>query len=153
VITGSEAWGTTLLRANLGVVYLAHGWYALSLGLDAVAGYMPRMGFPAVAARWLAWYLLVVHLAGGALILVGLWTRLAALLQVPIMMSAVFLLHLSQGFFLKALTVPSADGPRQIAGGYEYPLLVLVATVALVLLGPGRLALDGVWARRRIEIP
>jgi putative oxidoreductase len=153
VIAGPEAWGATLLRANLGVVYVAHGWYALGLGLDAVAGYMPRMGFPVAAARWLAWYLLVVHLVGGALILVGLWTRLAAVLQVPIMMSAVFLLHLSQGFFLKALTVPSADGPRQIAGGYEYPLLVLVATLALALLGPGRLALDGVWGRRRIEVP
>jgi putative oxidoreductase len=151
-MTGSEAWGATLLRANLGAVYIAHGGYALSLGIDAVTGYMPRMGFPAAAARWLAWYLLVVHLVGGALILVGLWTRLAALLQVPIMLSAVFLLHFSQGFFLKVLTVPSADGTRQIAGGYEYALLVLVATLALALLGPGRLALDGVWARRRSEV-
>jgi putative oxidoreductase len=151
-MTGSEAWGVTLLRTNLGAVYIAHGGYALSLGIDAMTGYMPRMGFPAAAARWLAWYLLVVHLVGGALILVGLWTRLAALLQVPIMLSAVFLLHFSQGFFLKVLTVPSADGTRQIAGGYEYALLVLVATLALALLGPGRLALDGVWARRRREV-
>jgi putative oxidoreductase len=152
VIAGREAWGATLLRANLGAVYIAHGGYALSLGVDAMTAYMPRMGFPAAAARWLAWYLLVVHLVGGALILVGLWTRLAALLQVPIMLSAVFLLHFSQGFFLKVLTVPSADGTRQIAGGYEYALLVLVATLALALLGPGRLALDGVWARRRSEV-
>jgi putative oxidoreductase len=152
VIAGAEAWGATLLRVNLGVVYIAHGGYALSLGVDAMAGYMPRMGFPAAVGRWLAWYLLVVHLVGGALVLVGLWTRLAALLQVPIMLSAVFLLHLGQGFFLKVLTVPSADGGRQIAGGYEYALLVLVATLGLALLGPGRLALDGVWARRRHEV-
>jgi putative oxidoreductase len=153
VITGSEAWGATLLRGILGVVYVAHGGYALSLGVDAMAGYMPRMGYPAAAGRWLAWYLLVVHLVGGALILLGLWTRLAALLQVPIMVSAVCLLHFSQGFFLKVITVPSADGPRQIAGGYEYALLVLVATLALALLGPGRLAAEQLWTRRHIEVP
>lgn len=153
MITGSEAWGATLLRAILGVIYVAHGGYALSLGVEAMAGYMPRMGYPAPLGRWLAWYLLVAHLAGGALILLGLWTRVAALLQVPIMVSAVFLLHFSQGFFLKVLTVPSAEGSRQIAGGYEYALLVLVATLALALLGPGRLAVESLRARHPIEVP
>ena len=43
---------------------------------------------------------------------------------------------------------------RQIAGGYEYVLLVLAATLALALTGPGRLSVDELRARGlRVEIP
>lgn len=56
-----------------------------------------------------------------------------------------FLLH------MKALTVPSAGGLPQIVGVAEYSLVVLVATRALAL-GGGRLALEELRARRRIEV-
>lgn len=96
--TGPEAWGATLLRLILGVVYLTHGWYAVAVvGLSALAGYMPRMGYPPAVAPLLGWYLVVGHLVGGALMVLGVWTRAAALLQVPIMASAVFLLHSRRG--------------------------------------------------------
>jgi putative oxidoreductase len=90
-------------------------------------------------ATALAWYLIVVHLAGGVLIIIGLWTRWAALANVPPLASAVFLLHLNQGFFMKALQV--APG-RYVAGGYEFSLTILVATIALVFLGSGTASID-----------
>jgi putative oxidoreductase len=137
------------------MIYVMHGWYALVvLGVQAAAGYIIRMGYPPALAPALAWYLVVVHLAGGAAILLGVGTRVAALLQIPIMASALFLHHLSQGFFLQVLTVETATGPRHVAGGYEYVLLVLAATLALALTGPGRLAVDEWRGRRpRMEIP
>ena len=97
----------------------------------------------------LGWYLVFAHLLGGGLILVGLWTRVAALAQVPIMASAVFLLHWSQGFFVRGMTIDTPQGQRVIAAGYEFALLVLVATVSLILLGPGAVAVDGVRRRGR----
>jgi putative oxidoreductase len=100
------------------------------------------MGYPAALGPVLAWYLIVVHLAGGLLVIAGLWTRWAALAQVPIMASATFLVHWKQGFFMTGIVLDAATG-RAIAGGYEYTLLILAATVALALLGPGALALDG----------
>ena len=57
------------------------------------------------------------------------------------MASAFFLHHLRQGFFLTGIVVDAAKGIA-IAGGYEYTLLVLAATVTLVLAGGGALALD-----------
>jgi uncharacterized membrane protein YphA (DoxX/SURF4 family) len=72
---------------------------------------------------------------------VGLWTRWAALAQVPIMASAVFLYHLRQGFFMTGIVVDPARG-LAIAGGYEFTLLVLAATLTLVLAGGGALAAD-----------
>jgi putative oxidoreductase len=152
---GSPAWGATLLRLALGAIYVMHGWLVLAvLGVQGAAGYIVRMGFPSALAPTLAWYLVVVHLAGGTLMLLGVGTRVAALLQVPIMASALFLHHLSQGFFMTVLTVETPDGPRSIAAGYEYVLLVLTATLALALTGPGRLSVDELRARRpRLEIP
>jgi putative oxidoreductase len=155
VTRGPEAWGPTLLRLVLGVIYIAHGWYAATVvGVQGMTAYMPRMGYPPAAAPWLAWYLLVAHLGGGLLLLLGLWTRVAALAQVPIMASATFLLHFPQGFMLKVQTIETPGGPRTIVAGYEYALLVLVATLALALTGAGRLSVDGWWAQRpRIEVP
>ena len=134
--------GLTVLRVTLGVIFLLHGHLALNiLGAEAVAGYTTRMGYPAVLGPVLAWYLIVVHAIGGLLLIVGLWTRWAALAQLPIMASAFFLHHLRQGFFLTGIVVDPAEDIA-IAGGYEYTLLILAAIVTLVLAGGGALGVD-----------
>jgi putative oxidoreductase len=150
-----HAWGTTILRVSLGAVYVMHGWLAaFELGPDAVGGYVTRIGYPVSLASALAWYLIVVHLVGGALLVGGLFTRPAALAQLPIMASAVFLLHWPQGFFMRGLSVDTPAGPRLIAGGVEYALLVLAATLALTLLGPGAASIDHARGKGpRIEMP
>lgn len=123
----------------MGAIFVMHGYYAWAvLGSAAAAGMVARMGVPPALAAPLAWYLVLAHVVGGILIVVGLWTRWAALANVPIMASAVFFFHLKQGFFLR----PLGAG----VGGYEYALTVLATTVALVLLGSGAASIDG--ARR-----
>jgi len=131
-----------LLRVALGAIFVMHGYDALAvLGAPAAAALVVRLGYPAALALPLAWYLIVAHGAGGALLIVGLWTRWAALVQVPIMASAVFLLHLPQGFFMRGIVEDRAAG-RAIAGGYEYSLLVLAATLAVGLSGAGAWSVD-----------
>ena len=133
-----HAWGTALLRVWLGILFVMHGYLgAAVLGPEAIAGYTTRMGYPAATGPALAWYLIAAHVVGGALLVIGLWTRVAALVNVPVMASAVFLLHLPQGFFMSG------------AGGSEFTLTVLVATLALMLLGPGALSVDHALATRR----
>jgi putative oxidoreductase len=125
-------WGILLLRVMLGVIYVMHGYLGLVvIGPAGLAAYAIRMGLPPGLAPLLAWYHIAAHLGGGVLLLLGLWTRWAALAQVPSMASAVFLLHWKPGFFMSA------------GGGYEFALLVLVATVTLILTGGGALAADG----------
>ena len=152
---GPEAWGAMLLRVSLGVIYLMHGWYGLAVvGVQGAAGLIVRMGYPPALAPALAWYLVGAHVVGGVLMLLGVWTRVAALLQIPIMASALFFLHLAQGFFLHVQTVETAAGPRPVVAGYEHAALVLAATLALALLGPGRFSVDELRDRGpRLEIP
>ena len=141
-MTFSPGLGLAVLRVTLGVIFAMHGYLALTLiGPAGVAGYTTRIGYPAALGPALAWYLIVVHSVGGILLILGLFTRWAALAQLPIMASAFFLLHLRQGFFLTGIVVDPARGVA-IAGGYEYTLLVLAATITLVLAGGGALALD-----------
>lgn len=150
----APAWGMALLRVMLGVIFVMHGYFALAvLGPATTAGHITSLGYPPALAPALAWYLVVVHVAGGAFLIVGFGTRLAAVLQVPIIASAVFLLHLPQGFFVRGIVLDTAKA-QTAAGGYEYSLLVLIATLALALLGPGALSVDG-WraGRHRIRLP
>lgn len=132
--------GATILRIVLGVIYVMHGYLAAFVyGPAGAARLMGSvMGIPAPAL--LVWYLIVVHLGGGVMLMLGLWTRWAALANVPIMLCALFLLHIGQGFFMSGQIVDAAAGRAQ-AVGYELSLLVLGATIAQVFLGGGAFAL------------
>ena len=76
-----------------------------------------------------------VHIVGGLLLALGLWTRLAALSQIPILLGAVFLVHL-----------PEMAG---VAGreGVEFSALVLFLLVMIAVKGAGRLSLSRHWER------
>lgn len=135
--------GLAVLRVTLGAIFVMHGYLGLAvIGPEGIAGYTTRMGYPPSLGQPLAWYMILAHSVGGVLLILGLFPRWAALAQVPIMASAFFLYHLKQGFFLRSIVVDAAQGVA-IAGGYEYTLLVLAATVTIVLAGGGSLAVHG----------
>ena len=66
--------------------------------------------------------------------------------DIPVMLVALLLFHIDQGFFMTAVVADAATGKARVVG-VEYPLLVLSATLALVLLGGGALAMtdDDRW--------
>lgn len=74
-------------------------------------------------------YIAIVHLIGGALLAVGFFTRLAALIQIPILFGAVFFVHLKQGFL-------------QSGQSLELSIMVLFILVIFFLFGAGELSID-----------
>jgi putative oxidoreductase len=76
------------------------------------------------------------ELLGGLALVLGAFTRLAAIPLVFAMGVAIVTAHLSKGFFAQD-------------GGFEYPLVLLAASAALALTGSGALAVDNLLARRR----
>jgi putative oxidoreductase len=128
-------YGATVLRLFLGLTFLMHAYLALVIYTPAGAtAFNAKMGipFPAVAA----WFTIVAHGLGGIMMLLGLWTRWAALANLPVMLGALVFVHLDQGYFLKGVLV--SNSPQAV--GYEYVLLIVGATLAQVLLGGGALA-------------
>src|SRR5262245_6296945 len=128
-------WGVAMLRIVLGVIFVMHGWYAWAiLGPRDLADLMLRVGNPPGVAEGLAWYAIVMQLLGGLLLIVGFLTPWAALGLLPITAGGLFLFRWSQGFFLHAAVVDQPGG-RAVVGGFEYSLLILIATLALVMTG------------------
>lgn len=122
-----------LLRAMIGVVFIAHGAQKLfgafgGSGLDAAANTMagnglePGMFFAVLGG--------LSEFGGGLLLLVGLLTPLAGLIITGIMVVAIAVSSGQNGFIaLDSL-------------GYEYNLVLIAIALALVIAGPGRLSLD-----------
>jgi putative oxidoreductase len=124
----------------LGVVYIAHAYYLYDvLTVDALAAMInKRLGMP--VGDFVTTYLLFAHVVGGALMILGAFTRWAAMANLPILVGAVLLFHFQEGFFLHGVIVDAARGKTDVAG-YEYPLVVLAATLAQCFLGSGALGL------------
>jgi putative oxidoreductase len=119
-----ESYGATVLRLVLGVIYVMHAYLAAFVyGPAGMASFQKTHGlpFPEIGT----WYVILAHGIGGICLIMGALVRVAALVNVPIMAGALFVIHLKQGFFMSR------------EGGFEYSLLVLGATVAQALLGPG----------------
>jgi putative oxidoreductase len=137
--------GPTVLRVVLGLIFVLHGYLGLVVLTPAgVADFITILGLP--LGQLLAWYLILAHVVGGLMMIAGLWTRWAALANVPVMLVTLLLFHIDQGFFMTAVVADAAAGRARVVG-VEYPLLVLAATLALVLLGGGALAMtdDNRW--------
>jgi putative oxidoreductase len=49
--------------------------------------------------EWLSTFIPILHLLGGALIIAGLFTRFFCLLHIPILLGAIFLINIQEGFF------------------------------------------------------
>jgi putative oxidoreductase len=123
-----EQIGATILRIALGIIYVMHAYLALFVfGPPDAAAYQRDIGLPFPELG--VWYLIAAHGLGGIMMILGVFTRWAALANVPIMFVALLLVHLKQGFFM------TKDG------GYEYVFLLLAATVAQVFLGGGGVTL------------
>ena len=128
---GMESYGATVLRVFLGVVYIMHAYFAAFVygpyGPNGMIAFQTAKGipFPEIGT----WYLILGHGLGGICLILGILVRWAALVNIPLMAGAVFLVHIKQGFFM------SKDG------GYEYALLVLGATIAQAFLGAGAFTL------------
>ena len=147
-----QEWGAALLRIMVGIIFVMHGYDAwTTLGPRGIAGLTTAMGYPPGFGIFLAWYLIAAHVVGGLMIVAGFRTSFAALAQVPIMASAVFLIHWPQGFFMRGV-LPSAPAGGVSVVGYEYALLVLVAALVVALLGPGALSLER-HRRHRKRLP
>jgi putative oxidoreductase len=148
-----QSQGAALLRIVLGAILVMHGYRALAIiGWSATADFIARAGwFPPALTTTLAGYLIVAHLVGGALLILGVWTEPAALAQLPIMATLVFFIHSNEGFFIRAVV---DAGGQPAVGGYEYALLILAATISVSLLGAGDFALNrGSRRARRLSQP
>lgn len=122
-----QRYGITTLRISLGLVLIAHSlWLKLVIfTLPGTAAFFESIGLPGFSAYAV---FLIEALTGIALVL-GIESRWAALIAVPVLAGATWA-HSGNGWLF-----------NNEGGGWEYPLLLTVASVAQTLMGDGALAL------------
>ena len=115
------------MRVVLGALFLTHAGLKLLVFTPAgTAGYFASLGLPPA----LAYLTMLVEIAGGLALIAGVWTRVVALVLLPVLLGAIVTVHGANGFWF------TANG-----GGWEYPAFWAVALVVQSLLGGGALAL------------
>ena len=123
---GSNAYGITLLRISLGIMWIAHALLKLFVfTLPGTAQFFSSIGYPG----FLAYPVFALELLGGVALVLGIYSRQIALALVPIMVVAATV-HFGNGW---VHTSPN--------GGWEYPVFLIVTSIALWLLGDGAFAL------------
>ena len=132
-------YGATLLHIALGVIFAMNGYFLLYVLEPTVAAHF--INIPGLLGEALAWYLIVTHIVGGLMLMVGLKTRWAALANIPVILIALFQVHVYHGLLMTCTIVDAVGGKAHHPVGLEYPLLVLAATAALALQGGGALAM------------
>lgn len=122
------AYATALLRISLGVMFLAHSVLLkyFMYTLAGTAGFFESIGLPGYLAYVVFW----AEAIAGVLLVLGIGSRWVAAAMIPILVGALWT-HAGNGWVFSAAN-----------GGWEYPLYLIVLSVAQFLLGDGAFALS-----------
>ena len=141
LISTSNDVALTILRLVLGVVFFAHGaqkllgWFG-GYGLTATVGAFTHMGMPAP----IVYLIIATEFFGGLGLILGFLTRIPALGIGCLMVGAIFLVHLPNGFFMNWAN-------NQKGEGIEYHLMAIAMTAVLLLRGAGAFSVDRALSR------
>ena len=128
-----QQFGIAILRIITDIVFVAHGAQKVFVyGFAGVGGAFAQMGVPMPTV--MGPVIGLIELLGGVALIVGLFTRIAALALACDMLGAILLVHAAGGFFLPA--------------GLEFVLMLFGAALAILFAGPGALSVDGALAAR-----
>ena len=115
-----------LLRLSLGIMFLAHAAVKLFIFTPSgTAGYFGSLGLPPA----LAYLVMAAEVIGGSALILGIYTRVVAILLAPVLLGAIVTVHGANGWLF-----------TNTGGGWEYPAFLLVGLLALAGVG------DGAWA-------
>lgn len=127
-MSNNTDYGTALLRISLGIIFIAHSLYLklIVFTLPGTVGFFESIGLPAI----LAYITFAAEAIGGVALVLGLYSRWAALSLIPIALGATWA-HSGAGWVFS-----------NAGGGWEYPLFLAIAAAVVALQGNGSLALQ-----------
>jgi putative oxidoreductase len=126
---GASDAGRLLLRVALGVLILLHGLFKVTHGAGMIVGMVQKAGLPSA----FGYAVYIGEVVAPLLLILGLWTRAAAVVIAINMVVAIALAHQAQIFTLN----------QQGGWAIELQGLYLFTALAIALLGAGRFSIGG----------
>lgn len=125
-----------ILRAVLGVVFIAHGWRNV-FGVGMVGDHstiteFERFGYPNPSV--FAWTVSVLFMLCGAMLIAGVLTTASAGVLFVLAAAMLYFQFARHGFYVSD-------------GGMEYILVLMAGLLMIVVFGAGRASLDRALAR------
>lgn len=145
VITDVERWGNDHRPGFLDIFRIALGVFITYKGLQFITHLSDLQNTTAGINLWfagatLAHYVIFAHILAGPMIAFGLYTRIACLIQLPILIGAVFLVNYPKGFLFLGNHME-----------LEVSLIVLVGLIVFMIFGAGRFSIDAKRRREEME--
>jgi putative oxidoreductase len=119
-----------VVRIIAGLIMAAHGFQKLQAGPGNFGAFLAQLGVP--LPTLMGYVVTLVELGGGILLIIGLFSRLAALLLTIDLVVAILLVKVNVGLIA---------APQQGAGA-ELDLALIAGFLVILLAGPGSLSLD-----------
>lgn len=135
-ISTQNDFGVFVARIVLSIVFIPHGSQKLlglfgGNGFGATMEYFTSSGMPAV----LAFLVIMAESLGSLALLLGLFGRFMAFGIGMVMLGAIFMVHLQNGFFMNWFGTQKGEG-------FEYHLLALGLALVIMIKGSGMFSID-----------
>lgn len=114
--------GLLLIRLGLAVVFIYHGWGKFA-DIPGTTAFFAGLGLNV----FFVYLVLAVELLGGLSMLMGWLTKWSGLLLAINMVFSIYFVKFAMGF----------------GGGYEFDLMLLLAALAVAMMGPGKYSFKG----------
>jgi putative oxidoreductase len=137
ILKTRQGFDLTVLRVILGIVMFAHGAQKM-LGIFGGYGWSGTMQFftETMHMSYLTSVLTIfIEFFGALMLITGFFTRIAALGMFGLFTGIIYNVAFPNGFFMNW-------GGKNPGEGYEYHLLVLGMSLALLIGGAGSLSID-----------
>jgi putative oxidoreductase len=121
--------GPLPIRILAGILFIAHGLPKFE-DIGGTQGFFGNVGIPPELAIPIG----LLEVIGGIFLLVGVVTRITAILFIIEMIGATLIVKLPDGF----------------VGGYELELLLVAVGISFILTGPGRISVEWDVLKREI---
>lgn len=129
-----------IMRVVAGAVFVAHGIGKVTGGIDGFAGFVESLGIP--ASLVVAYAVTGLELVGGALLIVGLLSRVVGALLALEMLATAFVVKVG----LQGTALIASGGT-----GWELDIALFALSAGVALIGPGRVSLDAAFGIDKTE--
>ncbi len=143
ILATKDEWVGLVTRLTIGIIILPHGLQKL-FGMFGGFGFEGTMGFltSTVHLPWIiAFIVIMIESVGAMSLIVGFASRIWAALMIVLMIGAINVARLSNGFFMNWSGMQKGEG-------FEYHLLVIGLSIATLIVGSGKYSIDELIAKK-----